>query len=280
MMFPVKSKFNQSLSFEYIIYSTMKTNSKLFLGAILAIVALVSVSSLNPSTEAIAQVTENGPQEKTISVTGTASTSVEPDLLVVTFGMETQEKTAKEALDANSDAMNRVISAINIAGIKQDQISTSGFNIFPVYDGFEDPVTKRWTQELRGYQVTNTITVKTGKLDLAASIIDGAVTAGANRVDNVYFTISPDRQVILKDDLIGRAVENAKEKAEKALTPLEYTIVGVKAVSLSDFAMPSPMPMYNMAFDSMAGKSAPTPIFSADQDINTSASVVFLIGSK
>jgi len=258
----------------------MKTNQTIFLGAIIAIAVLASVNVLNTSNEAVAQVTENSLQEKTISVTGIASTSVEPNLLVITFGMETQEKTAKEALDVNSNAMNDVITAIKTTGIVEDEISTSQFSIYPIYDGFEDPLTKRWTQELRGYQVTNTISVKTTSLNLAAEIIDNAVTAGANRVDNVYFTISPDRQTMLKDDLIGRAIENAKEKAEKALSPLDYTIIGVKAVSLSDFAIPQPMPMYDMAFESMAVKSAPTPIFSSDQEINTSANVVFLIGSK
>jgi len=257
----------------------MKTNQKIFLGAILAIVALVSVSALNTGNEATAQVTENSSQERTISVTGTASTSAEPDLLVITFGMETQEKTAKEALDANSNEMNDVVTAIKAVGIAEDEISTSQFSIYPVYDSFEDPETKRWTQELRGYQVTNTISVKTAKLDLAAEIIDGAVTAGANRVDSVYFTLSPETQTNLKDSMIEQAIANAKTKAEKALSPLDYTIVGVKAVSLSDFVMPPPMPMYDMAFESMAAKSS-TPIFSSEQDVNTSANVVFLIGSK
>ena len=256
----------------------MKTNQTIFLGAILAIITLVSVNSMYPGNEAAAQVTENV-SDRTISVTGTAMSSIEPDLLVITFGMENQEKTAKEALDANSNAMNSVIDAIKAVEITDDEISTSQFNIYPVYDGFEDPITKRWTQELRGYQVTNTITVKTANLNLASDIIDGAVTAGANKVDNVSFTLSPETQMKLKDDLIEQAVDNAKTKAEKALSPLNYVIIGVKAVSLSDFAIPTPIPMYNMAFDGMA-KSAPTPIFSSEQDINTSANVVFLIGSK
>ena len=81
--------------------------------------------------------------------------------------------------------MNEIIIAIKSAKITEDEINTSRFNIHPVYEGYEDPLTKRWKQELVGYEVTNTITVETPKLDLAADIIDLAVTSGANRVDVV-----------------------------------------------------------------------------------------------
>ena len=222
--------------------------------------------------------------ERLISTTGTATTSVEPDLLVVSFGVETQEITAKESLDANTQLMNSTITAIQSTGITEDEISTSRFNIYPVYDGYEDPETKRWKQELTGYQVTNTVTVETANLDLAADIIDGAVIAGANRVDNVSFTLSPEKHLQLKDELIEKAIMNAKVKAENALSPLGYSITGVKAVSLSEFGMrpPVPMPMFDMAVaESFDGRSAiSTPVFSSDQDVSTTANVIFLIGSN
>jgi uncharacterized protein YggE len=45
--------------------------------------------------------------------------------------------------------------------------------------------------------------------------------------------------------------------------------------------MPYPMPMYDMAYgEEFAKSSAPTPIFTSDQDVNTSVNVVFLIGSN
>ena len=235
--------------------------------------------------QALAQEMPAPSDERTISVTGTATTSVEPDLLVITFGIETQEITAKQALDANSQTMSDIIAAIKLTGIDEDEINTSRFNIHPVYEGYEDPITKRWKQDLTGYQVTNTITVKTANLTLAAGIIDGAVTAGANRVDNVSFTLSPERHMQLKDDLIEKAIINAQTKAENALAPLDYSITGVKAVSLSEFGGFPPMPMFDMAFAesmerSFAASSSPTPVFSSEQDVSTTADVVFLIGSN
>ncbi len=249
----------------------------------LVVLVLASVGSLYLGNKDVTAQEETvfPSREKTITVTGTATTSAAPDLLVVKFGVEIQNKTAKEALDANSLSMNQIIDAIKSVGIAEDDISTASFNIYPVYEGYEDQITKRWTQELVGYRVTNTVTVETSKLNSAADIIDGAVEVGANRVDSVYFTLSPEKQLQINDELIGKAVQNAQKKAENALIPLNHKIIGVKMVSLSDFGMPPPpIPMYDMAYEGMAKSSAPTPIFSSDQDVTTTANVVFIIGSN
>ena len=246
------------------------------------IVLAFAVNLTIADNQAIGQTTPFPSREKVISVTGTANSSVEPDLLVITFGVETQEKTAKAALESNSNSMNGVVNAIRSVGISDDEISTSRLNIHPVYDSYRDE-SGRYTQELIGYRVTNTITVETGSLHSAADIIDGAVQAGANRVDNVYFTLSPENEIKVKDELIAKAILNAKTKAENALAPLNHQIIGVKAVSLSEFGMPPPVPLYaefDMAMAEGASFKASTPVFSSEQDVRTTASVIFLIGSN
>ncbi len=266
----------------------MKTKPTTFvISAAVLMVAVLTLTSTDflsfESNQALAQEVPVPSDERIISVTGTATTSVEPDLLVITFGVETQEITAKQALDVNSQTMTGIIDAIKSTGITEDEINTSRFNIYPVYEGYEDPITKRWKQDLTGYQVTNTITVETTNLTLAADIIDGAVTVGANRVDNVSFTLSPEKYMQLKDDLIEKAITNAQTKAENALAPLNYSITGVKAVSLSEFGGFPPMPMFDMAFSESMERSfaaSPTPVFSSDQDVSTTANVIFLIGSN
>ncbi len=257
----------------------MKTTRQLIIAAI--VVIAVSVSVVSVFSEAMAEeVTPFPSREKTISVTGTASTEVKPDLLNVRFGVETQEKTAKEALEQNSSLMNAVIDALKRAGISESEIGTSNFSIQPVYDYYNDPLTKRNTQELLGYRVSNIVTVETKNLDLAAPIIDSGVSAGANRVDSVFFTLSPQKHLEIKDSLLEKAVLNAKSKAQKALSPLDHQIIGVKAISLSEFAMPYPHPMYRDFAVAEGFAAAPTPLFTSDQDVSTTANVVFIIGSN
>ena len=237
--------------------------------------------NLTPAeNQATAQVTPFPSREKVISVTGTATSSVNPDLLVIQFGVEIQEKTAREALESNSSLMSSVVDSIKAVGITEDEISTSRFNINPVY-GRYDEVTGQ--SPLVGYRVTNTISVETTNLGSAADIIDSAVASGANRVDSVYFTLSPEKQTQIKDGLIADAILNAKTKAENALAPLNHEIIGVKSISLSEFGIPPPIPLFygDVAMaESASSFKASTPVFSSDQDVTTTASVIFLIGNR
>ncbi|MEO9308809.1 MAG: SIMPL domain-containing protein [Nitrososphaera sp.] len=252
----------------------------------IVLVLAFSLGTIPTGLNAQAQTTEPTPfpsREKTLSVTGTATTSVDPDLVNIQFGVEIQKETAKEAFDANAKQMNAIIDAIKSVGITDDEISTAQITIYPVYESYQDKITGVYKQRLIGYSVSNIIRVETEKMSLASDIIDGAVAAGANRVDSVYFTLSPKKQIQVSDDLLAEAIKNAQSKAEKALTPLNYQIIGVKHVSLSEFGYPPPMPLpyYKAVHDGVVAESdAKAPIFSSEQDVSTTASVIFIIGSK
>lgn len=216
-------------------------------------------------------------RERTVSVTGSATTSVSPDLVTVQFGVDTEAKTAKDATSSNSQMMNDVVNAVLSSGITKDEISTAGFSIYPVYnDSVPDLTTGIHKSVLTGYRASNTLYVKTTKLSLAGNIIDAATGAGANRVDNISFSLSPDKQQSIQDDLLSKAVLNAKSRAQKAIDPLGQKIIGVKMVSLSEFNMP-PVPMYYGAM-SMADKA--TPVFTANQQVTTTVNVTFLMGDQ
>lgn len=217
--------------------------------------------------------------ERTISVTGTATTSISPDIVTLQFGVDTQAKTAQEAIAENSQAMNSIVTAVTSLGITKDEMSTASFSIYPVYNySIPEPMTGTQQSVLTGYKASNTLFIKTTKLSLTGNIIDSAVGAGANRVDDISFSLSPAKQQSTQNDLIDNAVVDAKSKAEKALTPLGEKIIGVKSVSLSDFNVPPPRPMYYAAAMNAPSVAKDTPIFSSNQDITTTADVIFLIG--
>ena len=217
-------------------------------------------------------------RERTASVTGSATESVTPDMVTVQFGVDTEAKTAKDTIISNAQMMSTVVNAVQNIGITTDEISTAGFSIYPVYnDSVPDLATGIHKSVLTGYHASNTLYVKTTKLSLAGSIVDAAVGAGANRVDNISFSLSPGKQQSMQDDLLGQAVLNAKSRAEKALDPLGQKIIGVKMVNLSEFNT-VPVPMYYGAMQSMADKA--TPVFTANQQVTTTVDVTFLIGDQ
>ena len=257
----------------------MKKSKQLVIAMLAVLAVSVSFGALYP--EANAQSTTTPSLEKTLSVTGMATASVDPDLLTVNFGIEIQKPTAKQALEENSKMMKNVVSALKTAGITESEMGTSSLSIYPVYEYISDEFLGIQTRELVGYKVSNILSVETEKLNLAATIIDNGVDAGVNRVDSVYYSLSPQKQMDLKDDLLEQAITNAESKAKKALIPLEHIVIGVKSISLSEFGMPYPQPVFSGDFAMSESKiMASTPVFSSEQDITTSVQVVFLIGSN
>lgn len=250
------------------------------IGVVLALGFSLGAIPAGLDAQAQTEPTPYPSREKTISVTGQANTSVDPDRLNIRFGVEIQKPTAKEALDENTAKMNEIVAAIKAAGVSDDEVSTSQFSIYPVYESYQEKETGIYRQKLVGYSVSNIVTVESSNLNLAPDVIDSAVNAGANRVDSVYFSLSAEKQRRVSDDLVAEAIQNAKSKAEKALAPLDQQIIGVKYVSLSDFGYPPPMPYYGYAEKAYDSAMSATPIFQSDQDVTASANVVFLIGSK
>ena len=220
------------------------------------------------------------PSEQTISVSGTATASSSPDSLVIVLGVESEAKTANESLSQNSNSLNSVISSLTNSGLSEDDIQTSNFSIYPMYDSIKD-FNGNWQQVLTGYRVSNILSIQTDKIDSAGDIIDAAVSSGANRVDNVSFQLSDDKYQKISDDLIADAINDATQKAEKALVPLKQKIVGVKSVVIHDNVVPyydSPM---RASFDGFAESSMKSaPIMSGDEEITTNVSVVFYISQQ
>ncbi|MGI0047144.1 MAG: SIMPL domain-containing protein [Nitrosotalea sp.] len=218
------------------------------------------------------------PQPNTISVTGTATESVSPDLVSIQLGVDTQAKTAQDAMTQNAQAMNATADAIENLGITPSEISTASFTVAPVYNNTgQYPPYNGYTNELIGYKVSNTLLIKTTKLGLVGQILDSAVGAGANRVDDVSFLLSPAKQQLVQDTLLDNAILDAQSQAQKALNPLGQKITGVQTVTLSEPNMPSPVPLYR---GMLAAPTSATPIFTSSQDITTTVNVTFLIGTQ
>jgi len=216
----------------------------------------------------------------TLYATGTAIKKVSPNKVSITLGVETQELTAKDAAAKNAEMMNAIINKLKALGLSTDEISTSYFNIYPVYEYppviYEKDIPRPQSPVLVGYRVTNTITITTDAGEDVGAIIDGAVDAGANQVQGVSFFVSEEVQGQMNKQLIEQAVLDAKAKAQSALSPLNMQIVGVKNINLNDVYFP----VYSYDKVALEGGAAPTPILPSQQQVSASVSVTFIIGSK
>jgi len=167
---------------------------------VLALVALVFP---------VAQAAESEPS---IVVNGEGEAHLAPDMAVLTLTVTREGTTAREALDANSQAMKEVLRALRDRGIAERDLQTSNFNIQPRYT--QPPRTSggvRPAPRIDGYTVRNGLTVRVRNLDTLGEIIDQSVTLGVNEGGGVRFT-NADPSAAIDKARVG-AVKDALLKA-------------------------------------------------------------------
>jgi uncharacterized protein YggE len=123
-----------------------------------------------------------------VSVYGTATVHVAPDLATITMAVVTQNKDALQAQQENAKRSVEVTKAVKGVSDPTLEVSTGGFAI-TVQHPVEGNVR---TTEITGYEVTNTISVKLHDLNKVGEVLDQATLAGANSVGQVSFGLEND----------------------------------------------------------------------------------------
>ncbi|MEM3424576.1 MAG: SIMPL domain-containing protein [Thermoproteota archaeon] len=209
-------------------------------------------------------------QAKTISVTGTGVVKAKPDRAVLSLSVVTQAESAGEAISENADKMDRVIKAVRNVGILENQTETSAYSLNPIWEYPKEGGSPR----IVGYTCSNTLRVTVKNLDKVGEVIDAAVTAGANQVSSLQFTISDEVMRQLGLDALSLAVKDAASKASIIATAAGVTLVGPVSISLSGY---SPY-VRSYAFESVSGIT-PTPILSPEE-VSVTVSVSAVYGFK
>ncbi|MBI2653681.1 SIMPL domain-containing protein [Candidatus Woesearchaeota archaeon] len=248
-----------------------KTN---YLTAIPAIGLVVVALFLAINSKSNVIVDQNGLQRETVSVSGTSTLTVDPNKAEVYVRIVTLEKTAQEAKNRNSEISKKVTDALKKLGVKDKEIETSQFNIYPKYDYEEviDINVRKSKQVLLGYEVIHVLKVTTQDLEKVGKIIDASVDSDANDIDRISFGLTKEKGKEVKQQAMILASNDAKEKAVALVTNLGVSLGKPVSISESSF--------YYMPFDvaykvaAMAREEAPAPsTVVSPQKLDVSASV-------
>lgn len=203
-------------------------------------------------------------EEKVVTITGSAKIYVVPDMFTATLGVETFAKTATDAANENAKTMDEVVSTLRTIGLSDDEISTSMYSIYPVYD--------ENGRNVIGFRVINMLTVTTNKLDIVEKIIDESIRAGVNQIYGLSFYLSEQREKQLKLELVKSALKDARAKADALLEPLGIKIAGVKTASIIEWYEP----IYRVDY---ATSTAKTPIAPGVTSVAVSVQITYIIES-
>jgi uncharacterized protein YggE len=136
-----------------------------------------------------------------------------PDQASLSISTESKAPTAAAALETNKGKTERLIAAIRAAGVAQKDIQTEGVNISPDYR--YDQVNGRGSQRMVGYSASNTVRIKTRRIDRLSNLLDALAAAGADRIYGPNFEIA-DRAPLRFEARKRAMARGAAEAAEYA----------------------------------------------------------------
>ena len=177
-------------------FRSMKRLSALVLAMILCLTATAALAD-----------TANA--ANTVTATGSATVTLTPDMATFSVGVNTQDTTVASAQDVNSATIQAVLDSLKNAGVAPEDLQTANYSIYPVYDYQTGKLGDQ--QTLTGYTVSNTVTVTVRKLDQLSTLLDAAVTAGAN--ESYGITFSSTQSPAAYDQALQAAVQDAIRKA-------------------------------------------------------------------
>lgn len=115
-------------------YVLDRTTVLLTVAAIVILVAGSTYVLTSGAQPPVQNATANATEIPKISVSGEATRTVSPDLLVMGIAVETQNETASGAESANARMTAKVKSALLAAGVQESEIETASYYTYPVYN--------------------------------------------------------------------------------------------------------------------------------------------------
>ena len=183
-----------------------------------------------------------------LTVRGDAEFDRPADQVHLSVGVVSEAASAEASLAENTSRMKAVVAALDGLGLADDEIEAGRFQIRPKYASRPRQPKAEWKPEIIGYETTNTLAIKTKKLDLAGRVIMAATDAGANTVEITEYDLADERAY--RAQAIRKATAYAIADAEVIADAASLRLVRIISVNLG--SVPSPRGPERMAVARMA----------------------------
>jgi hypothetical protein len=227
------------------------------------------IPAVSPGLALQEEAADDSPR-RTVNVAGTGQISAQPDVAVVTLGVQTEAEEAATALTENSQQMQALVDVLKDAGLAAEDIQTQVVRLYPRYEEKPGDESQR---ELVGYTATNVVEVRLRDLEAVGSILDGAAQAGGNRIEGIRFEVSDPATYL--DQAREAAWNDARHKAEQLADLAGAELGEVLTISESGRG-PQPIVERPMAVEAAAA----VPIEPGSQTIEVDLQVTWLLGGE
>lgn len=233
-----------------------------------SLAALSTAGIAGAAVWGVAAAEEKKDMQRVISLSGHGEVKAKPDMAMVTIGVLSQAATAREALTANTKAMEKLLTALKSAAIESKDIQTSNFSVNPRYDyGSNNTPAPR----IAGYDVSNNVTLTVRNLDKLGGVLDSMVSLGSNQINGVAFSIAEPEP--LEDEARKLAVADAQRKAKLYAEAAGVSLGPLVAISEGGGYRP-PVPVYAKSMRAEAAQDS-VPMAEGEQSITIDAQLTW-----
>ncbi len=216
---------------------------------------------------------EDASAPATITVLGRGEVTAPPDVVRVTFAVESTASTATDAARDNAERAERVIAAAKTQTGKGGRVFTTGYQLIPMYQDSEEPTHHGAAKPvLVGYRAQNEVVVEIGDPGRTGALIDATVKAGANRVVGMQFDLRDSSAATV--EALAAAGRDARRQAEAVATALGVGLGAIHSAS----AAPEPIHRPYERFSSeLRMAAAVTPVEPGDVSVHATLEVRYRI---
>jgi len=179
-----------------------------------------------------AAIAADAPQ-RLVSVSGTGEVKAQPDMAYVTIGVEARKPALNDARAEVNAAVERLLALTRELKIDPKHVDSTRLQVQPDYRWDE----KTQKQVLQGYLVNRQLDVELHDLDRLGSLLEKAVSAGANQVGGARLDSS--RREELEREALTKAVQDARLNADTLARAAGVKLGPVQSLSASNGSPPN-----------------------------------------
>jgi uncharacterized protein YggE len=211
------------------------------------------------------------PQPRTLSVSGNGTVFLTPDIAYIYIGIHNEDPAVATAVNNNNTQTQALVDALKNAGIASEDIQTSNFSVYTTSQ--YDKVTGVSTGT--SYAVDNTVYVTVRDLGKLGTLLNTAVSAGANNINSITFDVADKTAAMAQART--KAMANASSLAGELAQTAKVTLGEIQTVTYSDNS-PTPYSSYGMGGGgSGLAPNASVPIQPGLTQITVTVSVTYTI---
>lgn len=205
-----------------------------------------------------------------VSVNQSLTKEVLPSQAEISISVETSGLVLQNVADENKNVSARVYASLKALLSPQDTIKTTDYSVKPQY--IYNKENKRIFDK---YIVSNTVLLKTKKLDSIALLIDTAVSQGATNISNLQF--SAQDYEIACNEALSELTKQAFSKAGTVASSINAKVSGIKSINTSCSQSDSQRPYYEYAAKTLSNYISSTPVESGKVKIYASVDASFYV---